>query len=58
MPREQCTESGCHATFDARDPQEEGIRYCNRTGPDGGHANHWTGTRWEAVIDSMEHDRT
>jgi hypothetical protein len=58
MQREQCGRQGCHATFDARAPQGGTIRYCNRTGPDGGHANGWTGTKWDAVVDSMEHDRT
>jgi len=58
MQREQCSGQTCHATFDARAPQTDTVRYCNRSGPDGGHANRWTGTGWQAVVNSMEHDRT
>lgn len=58
MQRQQCSRQACHATFDSRAPQEQAVRYCNRSGPDGGHANRWTGTAWEAVADAMEHDRS
>ena len=57
MQREQCSRQACRASFDSRAPKEQTVRYCNRSGPDGGHANRWTGTAWEAVVDAMEHDR-
>jgi hypothetical protein len=58
MQREQCSGQSCHATFDSSAPQDGTVRYCNRSGPDGGHANRWSGMKWEPMVDIMEHDRT
>lgn len=56
-PRQSCVTETCFATF-AGDPAAEGdVRHCNRSGPEGGHANRWDGSRWQVVNGSMQHDR-
>jgi len=56
--RVQCSKESCYATFDGRVPEVGTVRFCNRTGPDGGHASRWSGSQWEPVVHSMEHDRS
>jgi len=55
--RQGCTNEGCFATFEGSKPRESDVRHCNRSGPDGGHANRWDGQRWQAVEGVMQHDQ-
>ncbi|HEV7525230.1 MAG TPA: hypothetical protein VGP92_09695 [Acidimicrobiia bacterium] len=55
--RASCATDTCFATFDGTPAREDEVRHCNRGGPDGGHANRWDGTRWQAVSGRMQHDR-
>jgi hypothetical protein len=58
MERQSCLTKGCFATFEASPAREGEVRHCNRTGPDGGHANRWDGQHWQVVAGGMEHDRS
>ena len=55
--REACQVEGCFATFVAGPAAEGATRYCNRSGPDGGHVHRWDGERWRAGAGAMQHDR-
>ena len=55
--RELCGSPGCFATLETRQPSDGEVRHCNRTGPDGGHANRWDGQRWQLVTGQLQHDR-
>ena len=54
--RQSCGAPNCFATFDAGAASTDAMRYCNRTGPDGGHSHRWDGNVWRAD-GPMEHDR-
>ncbi len=56
MQREECRTEACRATFETSAPHDGTVRYCNRSGPDGGHPSRWDGSRWQAVANRMEHD--
>jgi hypothetical protein len=47
----------CFATFDSSPARAEEVRHCNRTGPDGGHAQRWDGQSWQVVVGEMQHDK-
>jgi hypothetical protein len=57
-PRQSCTTESCFATFESAAAREDDVRHCNRSGPDGGHANRWDGEQWQTVSGRMQHDRT
>jgi hypothetical protein len=56
--RQPCVSENCFATFESGSPDEGDVRHCNRSGPDGGHAQRWDGRRWQVVTGRMQHDRT
>jgi hypothetical protein len=56
VQRQPCLNKGCFATFDGSPARTGEVRYCNRTGPDGGHVHRWDGQRWQVAGD-LEHDR-
>ncbi len=55
--RASCATEACFASFDGAPARADEVRHCNRTGPDGGHANKWDGANWQAVTGRMQHDR-
>jgi hypothetical protein len=55
--REPCMTQTCFATFSGTTAGVDEIRYCNRPGPEGGHAHRWNGDRWSSMTGAMEHDR-
>ncbi len=55
--RGPCGSPGCFATFETREPSDDEVRHCNRSGPDGGHANRWDGQCWQLVTGQLQHDR-
>jgi hypothetical protein len=57
MQRQQCGTEACRATFEVGTPHDGTIRFCNRSGPDGGHPSRFDGQSWQAVADHMEHDQ-
>jgi hypothetical protein len=56
--RHACLVEGCFAGFAATPAAEGAVRFCNRSGPDGGHVNRWNGQSWVAGAGDMQHDRT
>jgi hypothetical protein len=56
--RQACLFKGCFATFVADSAAAGTARYCNRSGPDGGHVHRWDGQRWVIGAGDMQHDRT
>ena len=56
--RQQCKTETCFASFSGRPGREDEVRYCNRSGPDGGHPHRWDGTAWQLVGTRMQHDRS
>jgi len=56
-PRRGCAFKGCFATFSDAKPRDDEVRHCNRSGPDGGHANRWDGRSWQTADGAMQHDR-
>jgi hypothetical protein len=55
--RQSCATDTCFATFDSSPARADEVRHCNRTGPDGGHAQRWDGQSWQAVAGEMQHDK-
>ncbi len=55
--RQTCLVKGCFATFVAGTTAAGAIRYCNRSGPDGGHVHRWDGKGWQTGAGDMQHDR-
>ena len=55
--RQSCATDTCFATFDSSPARDDEVRHCNRSGPDGGHAQRWTGDAWQAVSGRMQHDK-
>jgi hypothetical protein len=57
VDRQPCSSKDCFATFSG-DPARDGeARYCNRSGPDGGHVHRWDGQSWQCET-GMQHDRS
>ena len=57
MDRQPCQSKGCFATFDGSVARADETRYCNRSGPDGGHVHRWDGGTWQCAT-GMQHDRS
>ncbi len=56
--RQACLVDGCFAGFPDTPASEGAVRFCNRSGPDGGHVHRWDGQGWVTGTGEMQHDHT